>query len=74
MRQYVDHFDFVLGPQSTAPYNVGMLTYRGVARLNMIRNIREPRLERALYEELRARGIKVKVESNFRPSPPQKSK
>lgn len=72
MRPYVDHFDFVLGPQSTAPYNAGMLTYDGIARLNVIRNIKEPRLERALYEVLRSRGVKVKVESNFRLNPPEK--
>ena len=74
MRPYIDHFDFVLGPQATAPYNAGMLTYGGVARLNMIRNIKEPRLERALYEVLRSRGIKVKVESNFRYNPPTQDK
>ena len=69
MRPYVDHFDFVLSPQSSAPYNAGMITYDGVARLNIIRNIREPRLERALYEVLRSRGVKVKVESNYRTPP-----
>ena len=69
MRPYVDHFDFVLGPQSSAPYNAGMITYDGTARLNIIRNIREPRLERALYEVLRSRGVKVKVESNYRTPP-----
>ena len=72
MKPYVDHFDFVLGHQSTAPYNAGMLSYGGVVRLNMIRNTKEPRLERALYEVLRSRGVKVKVESNFRPEPPEK--
>ena len=74
MRPYVDHFDFVLSPQSSAPYNAGMITYGGVARLNIIRNIREPRLERALYEVLRSRGVKVKVESNFRHTSPTKEK
>ena len=74
MKPYVDHFDFVLGPQATGPYNAGMLSYGGVVRLNMIRNTKEPRLERALYEVLRSRGVKVKVESNFRPEPPQKNK
>ena len=72
MKPYVDHFDFVLGHQSTAPYNAGMLSYGGVVRLNVIRNTKEPRLERALYEVLRSRGVKVKVESNFRPEPSEK--
>ena len=66
MQKYVQHFDFVLGTQSTAPYNAGMISYSGETRLNMIRNIKEPKLERALYEVLRENGVKVKVESNGR--------
>lgn len=66
MKPYVDYFDFVLGTQSSAPYNAGMLAYGGKIRLNIIRNIKEPKLERALYEVLKAEGIKVKVESNSR--------
>ena len=66
MKPYVDFFDFVLSVQSTAPYNAGMLAYDGVVRLNIIRNIKEPRLEMALYQILRSLGIKVKVESNSR--------
>ena len=66
MQKYVEHFDFVLGVQSTAPYNAGMISYNGETRLNMIRNIKEPKLERALYEVLRENGVKVKVESNGR--------
>ncbi len=66
MKPYLEHFDFVLGTQSSAPYNAGMLSYGGVVRLNMIRNIKEPKLERALYRVLRAEGIGVKVESNYR--------
>ncbi len=66
MREYIERFDFVLSVQSNAPYNVGALTYGDTAYLNIIRNIKEPRLERALYEVLRAEGLSVKVESNQR--------
>ena len=66
MQKYVEYFDFILGVQSTAPYNAGMLAYDGCVRLNIIRNIKEPRLEMALYEVLRSIGVKVKVESNSR--------
>ncbi len=66
MKHYIDHLDFVLSVQQTAPYNAGMLSYGGKVRLNIIRNIKEPRLEMALYEALRSVGIKVKVESNSR--------
>jgi len=66
MKKYVEHFDFILSVQSSAPYNAGMLAYGDEVRLNMIRNIKEPRLEMALYRVLRSIGIKVKVESNSR--------
>ena len=66
MQKYVEYFDFILSVQSTAPYNAGMLAYGDEVRLNIIRNIKEPRLEMALYEVLRRIGIKVKVESNSR--------
>ena len=66
MQRYVEHFDFVLSVQSTAPYNAGMISYKGSARINIIRNIKEPKLERALYEVLKENGVKVKVESNRR--------
>ena len=64
MKQYVERFDFVLGVQSNAPYNAGVLSYNGTVYLNIIRNIEEPRLEMSLYKVLRDAGIHVKVQSN----------
>ncbi len=66
MEDYVERFDFTLGVQAHAPYNTGLLTYKGKAHLNFIRNIKEPRLEFELYRVLREEGIHVKVESNQR--------
>lgn len=66
MSRYIERFDFVLSVQSTAPYNAGVISYRDTLYLNLIRNIKEPRLEMALYRVLRELGIKVKVESNGR--------
>ena len=66
MTEFVERFDFVLSVQSTAPYNAGVLSYGGKTYINIIRNIKEPRLERELYEVLRKEGIEVKVESNQR--------
>ena len=66
MDKYVERFDFVLGVQAHAPYNSGLLSYKGKAYLNFIRNIKEPRLEFELYRVLKEEGIKVKVESNKR--------
>ena len=66
MKEYVDRLDFVLSVQSTAPYNASMLSYNDKLNLSLIRNIKEPRLERALYEVLKENNIHVKVESNDR--------
>ena len=66
MEDYVERFDFTLGVQAHAPYNAGLLSYKGRAYLNFIRNIKEPRLEFELYRVLREEGIRVKVESNKR--------
>ncbi len=66
MEEYIERFDFTLGVQSHAPYNSGLVSYKGKAYLNFIRNIKEPRLEFELYRVLREEGIAVKVESNKR--------
>ena len=66
MQNFVDRFDFVLSVQSRAPYNAGVLSYKDKTYVNIIRNIKEPRLEMALYKVLREEGIPVKVESNQR--------
>ena len=65
MAKYIDRFDFILSVQSNAPYNMSVITYNGIANLNFIRNIKEPRLEMCLYRILRELGISVKAESNL---------
>ncbi len=66
MDNYIERFDFTLGVQAHAPYNSGFISYKDKSYLNIIRNIKEPRLELSLYMVLRELGIKVKVESNQR--------
>lgn len=66
MYDYIDRFDFILNVQSNAPYNASVISYGDEAQLNIIRNIKEPRLEMALYRVLREENISVKVESNQR--------
>ena len=65
-QERVERMDFVLGVQSCAPYNTSAITYGGKLNLNVIRNIREPVLERELYAVLREQGLKVCAESNTR--------
>ena len=66
MNEHVERLDFVLSVQSSAPYNAGIISYGDDLNLSIIRNIKKPRLERALYEVLKQSGIHVKVESNDR--------
>ena len=66
MEKHVKRADFVLGVQSFAPYNTGLITYGGKAYLNIIRNIKEPLLERELYEVLKSEKLRPCVEGNSR--------
>ena len=66
MEQHIERMGVVLGVQANAPYNVGLISYKDKMYLNFIRNIKEPRLERAFYEVLRDLGIRPIVESNAR--------
>ena len=63
---YVERMDFVLGSQSAAPYNISSVTYGGKLYLNVIRNMREPILEREIYLVLRELGVPHRAESNSR--------
>ena len=66
MREHVERLDFVLSVQSDAPYNAGIVSYGDKLNLNIIRNIKKPRLEYALFQVLKEHGIHCKVESNDR--------
>ena len=64
MRPYVRRMDFILGVQSVAPHNCGVLSYGDTLYVNFIRNIREPELEAHFFRVLRELGLTVEVESN----------
>lgn len=66
MKQYIKRMDFILGVQSTAPYNCGVLSYNDTVYINFIRNIREPELERHFFGVLQELGVPATVESNSR--------
>lgn len=66
LESHVSRLDFVLGVQSSAPYNTSAITYDGTIYLNVIRNISDPVLEAEIYHVLRERGICPTVESNTR--------
>ncbi|MBQ8623758.1 MAG: alpha/beta hydrolase fold domain-containing protein [Oscillospiraceae bacterium] len=66
MKPYVTRFDFIIGPQSAAPYNCGVCSYNGKMYINMIRNSVEPELEGEFFRRLVKFGLNVKLESNQR--------
>ncbi len=66
MKDYVERFDFIIGPLPETPYNCAVITYNGKVNISFARNVRKPELELAFFEQLRDLGVKVKVESNQR--------
>ncbi|MBR5539619.1 MAG: hypothetical protein IKU61_06940 [Clostridia bacterium] len=64
--KYVERISFVIGVQASAPYNLSAITYKGRLELSVIRNIKEPLLERELYRVLRGLGLHAIAESNVR--------
>ena len=64
--RYVTRFDFVLGVQSSAPYNLSAITYGGKLYLNIIRNVSEPVLEYEIHNVFRTLGLHAVAESNTR--------
>lgn len=66
MRPYVARMDFIIGVPAKAHYNCGVLSWDETMYINVIRNIREPELERHFYGVLHRLGLPVKVESNQR--------
>lgn len=63
---YVRHLDFIIGPQATYFNNCSVVSYGGTTRINLIRSIREPNLERCFLTRLVELGLSVRVDSNER--------
>ena len=66
MAPFVDRAEFVLGPQSTSPYNVGVTSLGDRCFINIVRNTIEPRLEKQFFTNLVKLGFHVSLESNDR--------
>lgn len=63
---HVANLDFIIGPQLTYFNNCGVVSYGGWTRINLIRSLREPELERRFLTKLVELGLEVTVESNQR--------
>ena len=66
MKGYISRFDFIIGPQAKAPYNLAVSSYGGTLRLHMVRNTVEPELERRFFPFLSSLGLPISLESNQR--------
>ena len=64
MRSYVERMDFILGVQSSSPYNCGVLSVGDTLYVNFIRNIRQPALEAHFHRALQEVGLTAQVRSN----------
>lgn len=64
MAPHVEMFDFNLGPSHITNVDCAVLGYDGKLRINFVRTIQEPIVERAFFTFLVRQGIPVKVESN----------
>lgn len=66
MDQYVQNFDFIIGPQAKAPYNCGVVSFGNKLRIHLVRNTKEPELEREFFAFLKSQGLTHSLESNER--------
>lgn len=64
MSPYVRRMEFIIGPQRTYPNNCSVASFGGETCVNMIRNIREPELERRFFSRLVELGVPVLIETN----------
>ncbi len=66
MESRIERFDFIIGPQAKAPYNCGVVSHQNTVRIHLVRNTREPELERVLFPLLSSFGLPLTLESNER--------
>ncbi|MBO4419446.1 MAG: hypothetical protein J5789_06465 [Oscillospiraceae bacterium] len=68
MTPYVKRMEFIIGPQRSYPNNCSVASFGDETFVNMIRNIREPELERRFFSRLVELGVPVAIETNSRES------
>lgn len=64
MEPYVRRLEFIIGTQRSYPNNCSVASYGEETYINMIRNIREPELERRFFSRLVELEVPVCLESN----------
>ncbi len=66
MYDYIDRFEFVLGPQKYMNNSMTCASYNGVSVVTFSRTSKDPILERDFFKVLTEHGIEVSVNSNRR--------
>lgn len=69
MAPWVEYLDFIIGPQATYYNNCSVLSFGQWTRINLIRSLVSPALERAFLTALVELGLPVRVDSNGRKEP-----
>ena len=69
MAPWVEYLDFIIGPQATYYNNCSVLSFGQWTRINLIRSLVSPALERAFLTALVELGLSVQVDSNGRKEP-----
>ena len=69
MAPWVEYLDFIIGPQATYYNNCSVLSFGQWTRINLIRSLVSPVLERAFLTALVELGLSVQVDSNGRKEP-----
>ncbi|MBQ9558151.1 MAG: hypothetical protein IJU94_06055 [Clostridia bacterium] len=64
MAPFVRRMEFIIGTQRSYPNNCSVATFGDETYINMIRNIREPELERRFFSRLVELNVPVAVETN----------
>ena len=64
MAPFVRRMEFIIGTQRSYPNNCSVATFGNETYINMIRNIREPELERRFFSRLVELDVPVAVETN----------
>ena len=64
MAPFVTRAEFVLGSQASSPYNCSVASWQGKTCVNLVRNTKEPVLERLFFTNLVKLGFHVKLETN----------
>jgi len=62
--EQVQEMEFICAPAKQNVHNCGILTYRGKTKINLMRDIERPELERRFFSRLVELGIPVEIESN----------